>query len=172
VQRGQGWYRSEIRVVRNGIGVRSVRDAQSFRLTVPGEPADAGRRLTVARAHARVFHYGWARHPARMRAKSDAFWSHRGQSDPDLRGEGAIEDDFDYGPLGRLDEWSGTHPAVMKARIEAMDWRHRLRDVDVPGRTRSRVHKDERPLYRFLTSLSRLTGVDLNHRNHGRVLDV
>jgi hypothetical protein len=172
VQRGQGWYRSEIRLVRNGIGVRSVRDAQSFRRVAPGAPAEAGRRLTVARAHARIFHYGWVRHPARMRAKADAFWAHRGRGDPDVRAESPPDDGFDYGPLGRLDEWEGTHPAVMSARIEAMDWRHLLREIDAPGQVRRRVHKDERPIYRVLTSLSRLTGVDLNHRNHGRVLDV
>jgi hypothetical protein len=172
VQRGQGWYRSEIRLVRNGIGVRSVRDAQSFRCVPPGAPADAGWRLTVARAHARIFHYGWARHPARMRAKTDASWAHRGRSDPDVRAARPFDDEFDYGPLGRLVEWKGTHPAVMSARIEAMDWAHLLRDVDEPGRARARIHRDERPLYRALTSLSRLTGVDLNHRNHGRVLDV
>jgi len=172
VQRGQGWYRSEIRLVRNRIGVRSVRDAQSFRRARPGAPAEAGRRLTVARARARVFHYGWARHPARMRAKMDAFWAHRGRADPDVRGGDPLEDGFDYGPLGRLDEWEGTHPAVMSARIESMDWGHLLRDVDVPGQARRRVHRDERSLYRVLTSLSRLTGLDLNHRNHGRVLDV
>jgi len=172
VQRGQGWYRSEIRLVRNGIGVRSVRDAQSFRHVPPGAPAGAGRRLTVARARARIFHYGWARHPARMRAKMDAFWAHRGRADPDVRDGEPVGNGFDYGPLGRLDEWEGTHPAVMRARIESMDWGHLLREVDDPGEARRRVHKDERPLYRILTSLSRLTGADLNHKNHGRVLDV
>ena len=40
------------------------------------------------------------------------------------------------------------------------------------GRARGRIHKDERVLHRALTSLSRLTGVDFNHKNHGRVLDV
>jgi hypothetical protein len=108
-----------------------------------------------------------------MRAKAEAFWAHRGRADPDVRRDGGpLEDGFDYGPLGRLDVWDGTHPSVMSARIDAMDWRHLLREVDVPGQVRRRVHKDERPLYRVLTSLSRLTGVDLNHRNHGRLLDV
>ena len=168
VQRGQGWYRSEIRLVRNGIGVRSVRDAQSFRRGAPGDEA----RLTVARSHARIFHYGWVRHPDRMRAKVDAFWAHRGTADPDVRAEGEPEDTFDYGPLGRLTEWRGRHPAVMTGRMRAMDWGHLLRETDSPGSRRRRIHKDERPLHRALTSLSRLTGLDLNHRNHGRLLDV
>ena len=164
VQRGQGWYPTEIRLVRNCIGVRSVRDAQSFRRS--------DRRLTVARARARIFHYGWVRHPARMRAKVDAFWMHRGREDPDAQPASAQEATFDYGPLERLDGWSGDHPAVMTARMRAMDWGHLLREVDPPGLTRGRIHKDERSLYRALTSLSRLTGIDLNHKNHGRLLDV
>jgi hypothetical protein len=164
VQRGQGWYSAEIRLVRNRIGVRSVRDAQSFRRS--------DRRLTVARARARVFHYGWVRHPARMRAKLDGFWLHRGREDPDAGPASAHDATFDYGPLARLDGWSGDHPAVMAARMGAMDWGHLLRDVDPPGLTRGRIHKDERPLYRALTSLSKLTGIDLNHKNHGRLLDV
>jgi hypothetical protein len=164
LQTGQGWYQSEVRLVRNGIGVRSVRDAQSFR--GPG-----GKRLDVARAHARIFHYGWVRHPARMRAKMDAFWSHRGRADPDVQGA-ADSHGFDYGPLGRLATWDGKHPAVMEGRMRAMGWQGLLRDVDPPGLVRSRTHRDERRLYRALTAISRMTGVDLNHKNHGRVLDV
>jgi len=163
LQRGQGWYAREIRVVRNGIGARSVRDAQSFRL---GED----RRLTVANAHARVFHYGWVRHPNRMRAKSDAFWAHRGLPAPPAGAEPGVVG-FDYGPLGRLARWQGRHPAVMADRIAAMDWAEALRETDPPGLARTR-HKDERPLYRVLSAFTRLTGIDLNHTNHGRLLDV
>jgi hypothetical protein len=164
VQRGQGWYQSEIRLVRSGIGVRSVRDAQSFR-------GVGGKRLDVARAGARVFHYGWVRHPSRMRAKMDAFWSHRGRADPDVEGT-ADAAAFDYGPLGRLPTWDGSHPAVMGGRMRAMDWQHLLRDTDPRGLVRRRIHRDERTLYRALSRISRMTGVDLNHKNHGRVLDV
>jgi hypothetical protein len=163
VQRGQGWYPAEIRIVRNGVGVRSVRDAQSFRRT-------DGSRLTVAPAHARIFHYGWARHPALMQRKTRAFWSHRVDEER-VRARCGDSPHFDYGPLGRLDRWTGRHPAVMADRIGAMDWGDLLRERDGPGTLRSR-HKDERPLYRFLSGVTRLTGIDLNHKNHGRVLDV
>lgn len=164
VQRGQGWYPREIRLVRNRIGVRSVRDAQSFRR--PGE-----RRLTVAHSGAKIFHYGWVRHPARMQAKVEAFWSHRVSPEELASLYGGV-DALDYGPLGRLPRWEGEHPRIMHDRIAAMDWADELRDVDPPGLVRTRLHKDERPLYRFLTGLSRLTGLDFNHKNHGRILDV
>jgi hypothetical protein len=163
VQRGQGWYPAEIRIVRNGRGIRSVRDAQSFR---HGD----GRKLAVARARARIFHYGWARHPNVMQRKSREFWSHRvGPEEVGLRcGDSEM---FDYGPLGRLPVWEGRHPAVMADRVAAMDWAGLLRETDEPG-VRRALHKDERPLYRFLTGVSRVTGIDLNHKNWGRVLDV
>ena len=164
IQRGQGWYANEIRLVRNGIGVRSVRDAQSFRH--PNQ-----RRLTVARARARILHYGWVRHPERMRAKVEAFWDHRGRAAPSST-HGPTAAAYDYGPLGRLPRWQGTHPAVMAGRISAMDWRDSLREVDPPGLARTMIHKDERALYRVLSALSGLSGIDLNHTNHGRVLDV
>jgi hypothetical protein len=163
VQRGQGWYQREIRLVRNGLGIRSVRDAQSFR-------HPDGRRLTVARSGARVFHYGWARHPETMQRKTREFWSHRVGADEvaALRGDG---DAFDYGPLGRLPRWRGSHPRIMSDHVAAMDWAHLLREADPPG-TERRRHRDERWPYRLLTGLSRLTGIDFNHKNHGRVLDV
>ncbi len=164
VQRGQGWYPREIRLVRNHVGVRSVRDAQSFRL-------EGERRLTVARSGARIFHYGWVRHPGRMQAKVEAFWSHRLSPEEAAAVHGGVAS-LDYGPLGRLPRWEGEHPRVMRDRIEAMDWRDELRDADPPGLERPRLHRDERALYRFLTGLSRLTGLDFNHRNHGRILDV
>lgn len=163
VQRGQGWYPREIRVVRNGVGVRSVRDAQSFRHS-------GGGRLTVARSGARIFHYGWVRHPELMQRKTREFWSHR-VSDAEVDMRCGDVDHFDYGPLDRLPRWSGRHPAVMRERIASMDWHHLLRDKDAPG-TRRALHRDERLLYRALSGVTRLTGVDLNHRNHGRILDV
>jgi len=163
VQGGQGWYPVEIRAVRNRAGIRSVRDAQSFRHTT-------GRRLTVARARARIFHYGWARHPRLMQRKTREFWSHRLDADEvDARVGNAAA--FDYGPLGRLERWTGRHPGVMAERVAAMDWAHLLREEATPGASRS-LHRDEKVLYRILSGVTRLTGMDLNHKNHGRVLDV
>jgi hypothetical protein len=164
VQDGHGWYQREIRAVRNGIGVRSVRDAQSFRF------ADE-RRLTVAHARSRVFHYGWVRHPGSMRAKVEEFWSHRGRLADATDGYGT-DGGFDYGPLGRLPTYRGTHPSVMAERIAAMDWTDMLREEDAPGVRRAYRHKDERAKYRLLTALRRMSGLDLNHKNHGRVLRV
>lgn len=164
IQTGQGWYQREIRMIRNGRGIRSVRDAQSFRY--PDQT-----RLTVARSGARVFHYGWVRHPTRMQSKVREFWSHRASPEEVEAHHGRAEV-FDYGPLGRLPRYGGAHPEVMRERIAAMDWGELLREQDPPGLERTQLHKDERLKYRVLTALSRWTGIDLNHKNHGRVLKV
>jgi hypothetical protein len=164
LQTGQGWYQREIRMIRNGIGIRSVRDAQSFRY--PDQT-----RIAVAPAHARIFHYGWARHPERMRAKILEFWSHR-MSPDEVEEEFGRTETFDYGPLGRLKRYEGTHPPVMRRRIAEMDWGSLLREEDSPGQVRTQIHKDERLKYRFLSAISRWTGIDLNHTNHGKVLRV
>lgn len=163
LQTGHGWYRREIRAVRRGIGVRSVRDAQSFRF------ADESR-ICVAAARARIFHYGWVRHPRTMQDKIRAFWSHR-RPPAEVEAEYAGVEAFDYGPLARLPRFRGTHPAVMADRMAAMDWAEHLRERDPPGLTRAR-HRDEKLLYRVLTALGRTTGLELGHTNHGRVLDV
>jgi hypothetical protein len=164
VQRGQGWYAREIRIIRNGVGIRSVRDAQSFR-----RPPQ--RRIAVAPARARIFHYGWVRHPRLMQAKVEAFWAHRLGPDRAPAGHGSAAE-LDYGPLGRLARWAGAHPGVMNDRIARMDWSDRLRDADPPGLRGRALHRDERLLYRVLTWASRVSGIDFNHTNHGRVIDV
>jgi glycosyltransferase involved in cell wall biosynthesis len=164
VQRGHGWYQREIRVIRNRIGVCSVRDAQSFRY--PDQ-----RRITVAPARARIFHYGWVRHPRFMQAKVREFWSHR-RTPEEVEAEFGGQEEFDYGPLARLPRFTGSHPEVMRSRIAAMDWGDQLREEDPPGTVRTHRHKDERFKYRLLSGLSQLTGLDLNHTNHGRVLRV
>ena len=60
----------------------------------------------------------------------------------------------------------------MVERIAAMDWGDSLRESDPPGMRGTRTHKDERFKYRLLTAITRFTGIDLNHTNHGRVLKV
>ena len=59
------WYRREIRIVRTGIGVRSWRDAQGFRVN--------SRKLRVREIPARIFHYGWVRPPRLQQEKQRSF---------------------------------------------------------------------------------------------------
>jgi len=116
VQSGHAWYRREVRVVRGRRGIRSWKSAQGFRR------AD-GSKLRVVPAGARIFHYGWVRPPRRMTAKARAL------AEVHLGAAGArayvpdIEQGYDFGQLHGRTRFTGTHPAVMRERIAACDWR-------------------------------------------------
>ena len=165
-QKSHGWYPREIRIVRNHIGVKSVRDAQSFRL-------EDGQKLTVAPSKARMFHYGCVRPPHLMQNKQKAFktlyvgkkaMEDMFSSEPDV---------FDYGALNALPRFRDSHPAVMKEKIEACDWKHLLRDVNDPGaRIQRKPHKHERIKNRILTAIEQATGLDFNHKNWKKLLNV
>ena len=114
IQTAHNWYRREVRVVRTGIGARSWHSAQGFRRNE--------QKLHVVASGARIFHYGWVRPPRHMLRKAHAFESlHGGPASaaaayPDLNRE------YDFGQLHGLTRFTGTHPAVMRARITAKNW--------------------------------------------------
>ena len=143
------WYRREIRVVRPGTGVRSYRDAQGFRR------AD-NRKLRVRLLAATVHHYGWVKPPAAMQRKQETFgrlW----HSDAWMAQHVAAAEEFDYHQVDSLQRFAGTHPAPMRPRIEAQNWRF---DHDL-ARNRYRL-KD-----RLKQVLERLTGYRLGeYRNY------
>lgn len=108
------WYRREVRVVRNGIGVRSWQSAQGFRIN--------GRKLRVVQIPAEIFHYGWVRNPLKMRKKMIALDTvHHGEQEARRR-NAPEEIPFDYGIPDHLKVYHGTHPAVMAERIARKDW--------------------------------------------------
>jgi len=138
-QVAHNWYVKEIRIVRNGIGVRSWESAQGFRID--------GRKLRVVPAHAEIFHYGWVRPPARMMKKQIALSSvHHDQEWVKNRYPDAAKD-FDYGSLKTCRKFRGTHPEVMRERIADMSW------TAVPGSPNTRDHKHDRLSVRLLTFL-------------------
>jgi len=104
------WYRREIRVIRNNLGISSWKDAQGFRLD--------GEKLRVAAAHAEIYHYGWARDPRVMFSKQknfDRYW----------HDDAWVEDRWDSGfafETRGLVPFRGDHPAVMKQRIAGAGW--------------------------------------------------
>jgi hypothetical protein len=104
------WYRREIRIIRNNIGISSWKDAQGFRL--------GGRKLRVASAGAQMYHYGWARDPGVMLSKQknfDRYWHNDGWIEERYRGGFAFETEG-------LVPFKGSHPAVMQQRIAGADW--------------------------------------------------
>ncbi|MDP2338370.1 MAG: glycosyltransferase family 2 protein [Bacteroidota bacterium] len=104
------WYRKEIRIIRNDKSIQSYRDAQGFR--------KQGKKLTVVPVDATVYHYGWVRPPALMQKKCEAVKKYySGTTNVSQAFEFDYEQNFDV-----LTKFVGTHPEVMKKRIEAKNW--------------------------------------------------
>lgn len=109
------WYRREIRVIRNDPRIFSYRDAQGFRKQ-PNE------KLRVKRVDAAIYHYGWVKHPKAMQGKQRSF-NRYWHDDAWMEKHIANADEFDYSGIDALRRFEGTHPAVMHARIAAMNWK-------------------------------------------------
>ena len=140
-----GWYKNEIRIIRNHAGVYSFRDAQSFR---KGE----NQKLNVVEIDAHVYHYGWVRPPHLMQSKKKVHDSiHHGVS----RAEQAyrlLPYEFDYGALGRIPRFQGTHPAVMADFIKKLNWQQKL-NYARSGNPDRDLMKHEKRKYRLISFL-------------------
>lgn len=109
----RSWYRHEIRIIKNNIGVSSWKDAQGFRIN--------GRKLKVKKINACISHYGWVRPPEFMMAKNveaSKYW----HDDTYIQSKFDPDSDFDYTGIDSVKRFEGTHPEVMKERIEKINW--------------------------------------------------
>lgn len=108
------WYRREIRIVRNQKSIKSYRDAQGFRW-------DNNHKLKVRLIDAYIYHYGWVKSPDAQKRKLLNFnklWHSDDWVSTHLDPQSA----YDYNGTEPLARFNGTHPAVMKPRIEKMNW--------------------------------------------------
>jgi hypothetical protein len=150
-QSSHGWYRREVRVVRTGIGVRSWRSAQGFRRN--------GEKLHVVPSGGRIFHYGWVRPPRQMMRKAHAFATLHAGAEAANAQYRDLSSDFDFGQLHGRARFTGTHPAVMRERVGAMNWTVR------PGTTQQRHDTLRIRLLSFIEN--RILGFRLGeHRNY------
>ena len=108
------WYKHEIRIIKNDKRIRSYKDAQGFRKN--------GVKLNVVPVDACVYHYGWVRNPYKMSDKIAEMHSLYHGGDDKYIATLKKEDLFDYSLVDSIALFSGTHPQVMQARINAMDW--------------------------------------------------
>lgn len=109
----RNWYRKEIRIIKPVQGVRSYKDAQGFRIE--------NRKLGVKPINARVYHYGWVRHPKFQMAKqleANKYW----HDDQWIQERFDPSTQFDYSKIDSLAKFGGEHPEVMKNRIKGMNW--------------------------------------------------
>ena len=150
---GHGWYRNEIRIVRNDPDIYSWTSAQSFRRIPNFDGKDfrqkgGSHKLKVAEVDAYVYHYGWVRPPQLMKSKMKALSTiHKGNVPGDR--EEKIRN-FDYGPLNRLKKFEDTHPQVMQSWIRQFDWQDQLQYSGKPRKDRKK-HKHERPGNRIIS---------------------
>jgi len=114
---GRQWYRQEIRAFRNTGNVVSWGDAQGFRKKINSTYA----KLTAHRISARIFHYGWVKHPRIQQLKQRTFhklW----HSDDWMKDNIPNVEEFEY-QCHELQPFTETHPALMSKRIEqAKEW--------------------------------------------------
>jgi hypothetical protein len=107
------WYRHEIRVIRNDKQIRSYRDAQGFRKN--------NNKLKVKPIDANIYHYGYVRPPSVMKEKMKEF-SSLYHSDEDLQKEIERISNFNYEEVDAVRRFTGSHPAIMKNRIDEQEW--------------------------------------------------
>ncbi len=107
------WYRNEIRIIKNNLGIKSWKDAQGFRINE--------RKLRVKPVAATICHYGWVRPPKYMMAKNveaNKYW----HSDEYIQKNYDSEKDFDYSEIDSIKRFQGSHPKVMNERIKRVNW--------------------------------------------------
>jgi hypothetical protein len=155
-----GWYRKEIRIIRNDPEIHSWESAQSFRRIPRFEglnyrQQDGTIKLNVAQVEAHIYHYGWVRPPAYMKSKIRAFkTNHKGKLKvAELEKSNSHYFDFDYGDLRKLAVFKGSHPEVMHDWIDRFNWSDELNSR---GRNTLRLaHKHEKLRYRLATFIER-----------------
>ena len=134
----QRWYRQEIRIIRNKSIITSYRDAQGFR-TVDD------KKLNVRWIEAYIYHYGWVKSPELQKEKlksSINFWANEEVASSVRK---RYDDHFDYSEIDSLTTFHGTHPEVMQARIERVNWQFdydiREKKLSLKNRFRAWVEK-------------------------------
>lgn len=169
-----GWYKSEIRIVRNRPEIHSWKSAQSFRRIpdfdgVSYRQKEGTYKLKVAKVDAAVYHYGWVRPPEYMKKKTKAInINHRGEAVVKAQEEEMMKNriEFDYGPLQKIPEFKGTHPKVMEEKIKEFNWKDQLQ-YSGSKRPNTIVHKHEKLKYKLITLLEKILGRSLfETRNH------
>jgi len=149
------WYRNEIRIIRNDKSIRSYRDAQGFRKN--------NRKLKVAPAGAEIYHYGWVRPPRFMQEKINEvrkfYDGIKNSGDRVMIRE--CPEEFDYqGSYDALAKFEGTHPGVMRERIDRLNWKV---EVDL-----KQIRM--KPGYRLLYFIEKTFGLRLFEYRNYRIL--
>jgi len=123
------FYHRAVRVIRNNGEIESCGDAVGFHLKATRQYLQSGPKEWLADSGARMFHYGWVKEPKTMLAKKrEQVTVYADRPSPDearlIMSEDSIFEEYDI-----LKNFTGTHPAVMRERVNRFP---KLR----PGRNR------------------------------------
>ena len=135
------WYHREVRIIRNDKQITAYRDAQGFRI--------GNAKLNVKLIDAYVYHYGWVKSPKQMKQKQQhvsRFWN---EDSEEWRKYVQEDDVFNFDDFDSLQKFTSTHPAVMKERINRINWKI---EIDL---SKKRFSFKDAFLYRF----EKLTGI-------------
>jgi len=142
------WYPHEIRIIRNKKSMYSYRDAQGFR-------KDNDEKLKVAPIDAYIHHYGWVKDPRVMQTKQENFnklWHSDEWMDENI----AKVEKFDYFQnIDSLEKYKGSHPKVMKNRIEKLNWQFSY-DISF----------NKTPFKQKIKKQLKKIGIDTSYRNY------
>ncbi len=105
------WYQHEVRIIRNDKSISSYKDAQGFRI--------GKTKLNVKHSGAAVYHYGWVKTPQKMDQKIKNVSVYWAEGADEAVNNMPSEDHFNYEDFDSLSLFTGTHPLVMKEKIEA-----------------------------------------------------
>lgn len=148
------WYRREIRVIRNTGQVVSYKDAQGFR-------SRDNRKLHVKLVDAYIYHYGWVKPPKTQHIRLQSMHRFYHSDGTELVKEPEKAPDFDYNQADSLLPFTGSHPAVMQARVDRLNWSFNFD-------TRRKNYKT--PRLRFLAFVEKMTGWRIGEYKNYKVI--
>jgi hypothetical protein len=142
-----GWYRSEVRVIRNTIPAWSS-ESLFFNVVVSHGKA---RHPRAAHAGATIYHYGWARGEAQMSLKAAA--THKYWKD-----EPVAAADYTKIDSSALKLFTGSHPRVIQDWLPKADGLFQV-DPNHPLTPREKKH-------RFMLKLEQWLGLRFNKKHY------
>ena len=125
IHTGRTAHRYEIRAFKRSPQIRSYRDSQGFRKYPTLDAYEKGiksEKLNVAKIDVPVFHYSYVRPPEQMRKKANYFMRFWFDDNIVHNLAAAGGNLYDYNAVDKLENFLGTHPAIMNSRISSKDW--------------------------------------------------
>jgi hypothetical protein len=142
-----GWYRSEVRIIRNTIPAWSS-EALFFNVVVGHKKS---RHPRAAHTGVTIYHYGWVRSEAQMNLKSASVQKYWDDAPPKRA-------DYTQVDAGSLKLFSGTHPQIVQDWLPEADG---IFPADPAHRLNSREKK-----HRWMLRLEKILGVQFNKKHY------